>query len=77
MFYQLNEKPVSIALEEINDANLCVGTLKIEEMEQVLPFFDFADITITELKQHSQHTVNKLDAYFGYCFGIVYEVYQY
>ena len=74
MLYRLEQKMIPITLDAVNDTVLCAGVYRMAEMEPLLAHFGFAPQTLRELKEHHQHTVNKLDAYFGYCFGLVHEI---
>ena len=60
MLYRLEQKMIPITLDDVNDTVLCAGVYRMAEMEPLLAHFGFAPQTLRELKEHHQHTVNKL-----------------
>lgn len=71
MFFQIGENISPIKLNRINSDKLTLGIITLKEFEVCYTTFGFADYTITECKNDSQHMHGTIDSYSDYLFGIM------
>lgn len=77
MYYEISDGIKEIKLKKAN-LGLLVGILDIKQLKKDNEhFFRFSKTTIDELENDKNISVmNKMDSYYGYCFGIIHALKQ-